>query len=96
MIKEIYAQYEYAGKSKPHLYYYRTRGGAGIDLVLKTKDQLVGIECKLNVDISPYQQRGMIRFLEKHKDAIGYFLAPVQKFYKLRDNLYVMPWNSIG
>lgn len=96
VINEIYAQYEYSGKARPNLYHYRTRGGAEIDLVLKTKDQLVGIECTTSVDISAYKQRGMKSFLEKNDTAIGYFLAPVQKAYSLGKNIFVIPWNNIG
>lgn len=96
LINEIYAQYEYAGKLKPDLYYYQTRGGAQIDLVLKTNNKLVGIECMTTINISPYKQRGMRSFLKKYKNAIGYFVAPVQEPYKLEKNIFVIPWNFIG
>ncbi len=96
VINEIYAQYEYAGKLKPQLYYYRTRGGAEIDLVLKTKDNLIAIECVTTVDISDYMQRGMKIFLKKYSNAIGYFIAPVQKMYALSENIYVIPWSQIA
>jgi predicted AAA+ superfamily ATPase len=96
VVNEIYAQYEYAGKIRPQLYYYKTRGGAEIDLVLKTRNHLIGIECVTSVDISDYAQRGMKSFLEKHKDAVGYFIAPIQKMYSLADNMYVIPWNQIA
>jgi hypothetical protein len=96
LINEIYAQYEYAGKFKPTIFHYRTRGGAEIDLVLKTRDKLVGIECVTSVDISDYAQRGMKSFLKKYDKAVGYFVAPVQKGYKIDKNLFVIPWNSIG
>ncbi len=96
LINEIYAQYEYAGKRKPNLYYYRTRGGAEIDLVLKTRMNLIGITCTTNVDISPYTQRGMKNFVKKHKDAVGYFIAPVQKQFQIEKNIFVIPWESIG
>jgi predicted AAA+ superfamily ATPase len=96
LINEIYAQYEYSGKLKPEIYYYRTRGGAEIDLVLKTKDKLVGIECVTSDDISPYRQRGMKSFLEKYDGAIGYFVAPVQKSFSIGKNIHVIPWNHIG
>ena len=96
VINEIYAQYEYAGKLRPKIYYYRSRGGAEIDLVLKTKDKLIGIECTTSIDISPYKQRGMKSFLKKYKDATGYFLAPVQQSYILDKNIHVIPWNNIA
>lgn len=96
VINEIYAQYEYAGKLKPQLYHYRTRGGAEIDLVLETRERLVGIECVTNDHISDYAQRGMKSFLDKYPHATGYFIAPVQKMYSLAENIHVIPWNQIG
>ncbi len=96
LINEIYSQYEYSGKIKPHLYYYRTRGGAEIDLVLKTRGKLVGIECTTTVDIPAYKQRGMNNFLKKYDKAIGYFVAPVQKAYSLQNNIQIIPWNTMG
>ena len=96
VINEIYAQYEYAGKLKPNLYHYKTRGGAEVDLVLRTKEKLIGIECMTQVNISAYHQRGMKSFLNKYKNAKGYFIAPIQKPYQLDKNIYAIPWNSIG
>ncbi len=96
VINEIFAQYEYAGKLKPNLYYYQTRGGAAIDLVLKTRGALVGIECVTSVDISPYVQRGMKSFLEKYPEARGYFIAPVQEGFQIEKNIHVIPWRCMG
>jgi len=96
LMNEIYSQYEYSGKLKPDLYYYRTRGGSEIDLILKTRDHLVGIDCVTTDDISPYRQRGMKNFIEKHKNAVGYFVAPVQRFYSIQKNIHVIPWNQMG
>ncbi|ATN66202.1 ATPase [Coxiella burnetii] len=96
LINEIYAQYEYAGKLKPQLYYYRARGGAAIDLVLQTNQTLIGIEGTTSIEITPYKQRGMKSFLSKYKQAKGYFIAPVQESYKLDNNLFVIPWDWIS
>lgn len=96
VINEIYAQYEYAGKQKPSLYYYKTRGGASIDLVLKTREQVIGIECVTTVDISPYAQRGMKSFLAKHPNAKGYFIAPVQEPFTIEGKIQVIPWRWVG
>ncbi len=96
LINEIYAQYEYAGKLKPELFHYASRGGAEIDLVLKANQHVVGIECSTTVDISPYRQRGMNSFLSKHENAIGYFIAPIQESYQIEKNIFVIPWGQIG
>lgn len=96
LINEIYAQYEYAGKIRPKLFYYNTRGGAKIDLVLQTREQLVGIECLINDDVSEYRQRGMKSFLENYQNATGYFIAPIDRGYKINERMQVIPWNNIG
>lgn len=96
LINEIYAQYEYDGKLKPKLFYYRTRGGAEIDLVLQTRDKTIGIECLMNDDISAYRQRGMRSFLDNFPNAIGYFIAPIDKGYTIDSRMQVIPWNTIG
>lgn len=96
VINEIYAQHEYAGKLKPSLYYYRTHGGAEIDLVMKTNNKLVGIECRTSINITSYQLRGMKSFLNKYDDAIGLIIAPVQKAYNIDKRITVIPWNAIG
>ena len=96
VINEIYAQYEYAGKLKPDLYYYKTRGGAEIDLVLKTNDKIIGIECTTSNDITPYKLRGMKSFLKKYENAKGYIVAPVSDAYEADKNIIVVPWTVIG
>lgn len=96
VINEIYSQYEYAGKQKPQLQYYQTRGGASIDLTLSTKEALAGIECCTNVDITDYKLRGMRSFLKKHENAKGYIVAPVQNAYQIDTRIVVVPWTSVG
>ncbi len=96
VINEIYAQYEYAGKLKPKLFHYRTRGGAEIDLIMKVNNNIIGIECMTNIDISPYRLRGMQSFLRKYNNAKGYIIAPVQEPYNVDENIKVIPWNAIG
>jgi uncharacterized protein len=96
VINEIYAQYEYSGKLKPSLYYYRSRGGAEVDLILQTNNEIVGIDCTTSIDISPYALRGMKSFLKKYDHAKGYIVAPVQEAYKIEKNIFVIPWIMIG
>jgi len=96
LINEIYAQYEYAGKSKPKLSYFRSRGGAELDLILKVNNEIIGLECSTSIDISPYRLRGMKSFLRKYPDATGYIIAPVLEAYRVEKNILVIPWNSIG
>lgn len=96
LLNEIFSQYEYSGKLKPELYHFKTRGGAAIDLVLKANDRLIGIEYVNHVNLTPYQLRGMKSFLNKHQNAQGYVIAPIQSPYKIDDNISVIPWNFIG
>lgn len=96
VINEIYSQYEYAGKIKPNLCYYRSRGGAEIDLAFKVNNKIIGIECTTSIDIPPYKLRGMNSFLKTNENAVGYIIAPVQEAYKAGENIHVIPWNAIG
>ena len=96
LINEIYAQYEYAGKLKPNLYHYQTHGGSSINLVLKTNEKLVSIECITTVDINTYKQRGLKNFIKKYSEAEGYFVAPIQEPYKIEHWLFVIPWNFLA
>jgi predicted AAA+ superfamily ATPase len=47
IINEILAQFEYSGESRPELYYYRSRGGAEVDLILRHKDHLIAIDISI-------------------------------------------------
>lgn len=81
---------------KPNLSYYRSRGGAELDLILKVDNKIIGIECTTSIDISPYKLRGMKSFLQTYKDAVRYIIAPVQEGYSIDKNIIVIPWNGIG
>lgn len=96
VMNEIYAQFEYSGKTRPAFHYYRTRGGAEIDLVLKMGGELIGVDCSLTTDLSPYRLRGMKSFLANYPNAKGIIISPVQEQYKIESNLMVLPWNEIG
>jgi hypothetical protein len=95
VINEILAQYEYSGEGRPGLYFYRSRGGAEVDLVLKTKKMTLGIELSITSDITPYALRGMKSFLASHNSAEGVVLAPVTQSHDL-DGIRILPWAHIG
>jgi len=78
------------------LFFYKTRGGAEIDLVVQHNKKIIGIECTTSIDISEYKQRGMKSFLKKYPKAHGYIIAPVQQYYKILNNLHVIPWTQIA
>lgn len=95
VINEILAQYEYSGESRPSLFVYRSRGGAELDLVLKDKKKVLGIQLSMTSDISPYVLRGMKSFLKSHPNAEGVIIAPVTQLFVV-DGVTVVPWTHIG
>ncbi len=50
----------------------------------------------MNDDVSEYEQRGMKSFLKSFPEAVGYFIAPIERGYKISERMQVIPWNSIG
>lgn len=96
VINEILAQFEYSGESRPEISYYRSRGGAEVDLILRQKDRLLAIEISISSDVKPYSLRGIKSFLSSYEKAEGIVLAPVAEAYRLEKNLQVIPWTKIG
>ncbi len=92
---EIYAQFEYSGQGRPQLCHYRSRGGAGVDLVLKYNNKILGIDLGLSSDIKPYSLRGLKSFVATHKNAEGVVLAPITQTFEM-DGIRIIPWTNMG
>ena len=96
LVNEILAQYEYSGNTKPTLSYYRSRGGAQVDLILKTSEKTIAINCMNKVEIRAYDLRSLKSFLKIEPNSIAYIIAPVQESYQIDERIFVLPWISIG
>jgi predicted AAA+ superfamily ATPase len=96
VLNEILAQYEYSGLPRPEITHYRQRGGAEVDIVLRTPNQLVAIDCCNTVDISSYRQRSIKSFLAKYPKAQGLIVAPITESFRITERLTAIPWTSVG
>jgi predicted AAA+ superfamily ATPase len=69
--------------------FYRTAGGAEIDLVLQTGERKIAIECKASA--VPKPERGFYQALEDLDIREAWIIAPVSMRYPLKENVLVMP-----
>lgn len=70
-------------------YFYRTRTGVEIDLILEKGLKKVAVEFK--VSTAPKLGRGFYRALEDLKIEKGYIIAPVDSSYPLNEKVTVIP-----
>ncbi len=106
ILNEIFSQFEYSSSSsnlsKPSVSYYKTRGGAEVDIILEYKNnkenktELIAVEAMISEKIHPYKLKGINSFLKKYKHAIGYVIAPVSDLYQEEERLFIVPWEYIG
>jgi len=69
--------------------FYRTPGGAEVDLVLEKNRKIIAIECKASS--APAIGRGFYSALEDLKIDSAIIVAPVAEKYPLKEGVWVMP-----
>ena len=69
--------------------FYRTAGGAEIDLVLHKGNRKIAIECKASAVLRP--GRGFYQGMEDLGIEEAWIIAPVDMKYPLKKNVYIMP-----
>jgi predicted AAA+ superfamily ATPase len=80
----------------PHLYHWRTKGGAEVDLILERDGILFPIEIKITANPTRKHTTGFDAFRKtypKEKIAPGLVICPTEKFEKISENDYAMPWD---
>ena len=83
---------------KPRLYHWRSGGGAEVDLLLERDGKFFPIEIKVKSRLSRRDARGIRAFRDSYPTLAiqpGLVIAPTEKFMKISDNDYAMPWNMI-
>lgn len=83
---------------KPQLFHWRSSGGAEVDFLLEYDSKLFPIEAKMKSRPSKHDARGIKAFRDSypHLDIQpGLVISPTDKFLKISDNDYAMPWNII-
>jgi len=68
--------------------FYRTAGGAELDLVLQSGKRRIAIECKASA--VPKPERGFYQALEDLDVSEAWIVAPVNMRYPLKENVFVM------
>ena len=69
--------------------FYRTAGGAEIDLIIQLGKRKIAIECKASA--VPQPGKGFYQGMEDLGIEEGWIIAPVDMKYPLKKNVYVMP-----
>lgn len=81
---------------KPQLYHWRSAGGAEVDLLLEYDGKLFPIEVKIKSHPAKRDARGIIAFRDSYPRLDiqpGLVIAPTEKWLKISDTDYAMPWN---
>jgi len=68
--------------------FYRTAGGAELDLVLHSGKRRIAVECKASA--VPKPERGFYQALEDLDISEAWVIAPVNMRYPLKENVFVM------
>ncbi|MHC5185574.1 MAG: ATP-binding protein [Planctomycetota bacterium] len=79
------------------LYHWRSHGASEVDLILEQNGMLFPIEIKLTSNPTKKDVRGISAFRKtypKLKIAPGLVVCPCEKFVKISENDYALPWNS--
>ena len=76
-------------------YYYRTSAGAEVDLVLEGDFGLVPIEIKYSSSVTRKQIIGLENFVNDHGCDFGFVITTGNKVYKIKENIYVVPFQFI-
>ncbi len=76
------------------LYYWRTSGGAEIDMVIETNGNLIPIEVKWTEKVGPRDIVSMESFLKDFSDQVpfGIFLYRGKEILKLRERIFLVPF----
>lgn len=91
IIEEILKGIQDAGVRDCDAYYYRTRGGAEIDLILEGRFGLLPIEIKHGIQVNRKQLRSLSDFIHDHHCAFGILINQSEKIIWLTDNIIQIP-----
>ncbi|EKE15004.1 MAG: putative ATPase [uncultured bacterium] len=79
------------------IYYWRTSGGAEVDLVIDIGNKLIPIEIKASSYVPLSELKGLKIFLEDYKDQVdvGYVITLGDREERLAKNIIAIPWNCL-
>lgn len=79
------------------MYHWRSHGSSEVDLILEQNGLLFPIEIKLTSNPTKKDVRGITAFRKTYpnlKIAPGLIICPCEKFVKISENNYALPWDS--
>jgi predicted AAA+ superfamily ATPase len=82
----------------PHLYHWRTAGGAEVDLILELDGRLFPIEVKCKTTLTKHDTRGLRAFRETYgqdKVAPGVIVYAGHECYRVDPFTIAIPWNTL-
>lgn len=91
VIEEILKGIQDSGVRDCDAYYYRTRGGAEIDLILEGRFGVLPIEIKHGIQVSRQQLRSLNDFIKDHHCAFGVLINQSDKIIWLTENIIQIP-----
>ena len=79
------------------VYYWRTSGGAEVDLVIDLGNKLIPIEIKASSYVPLSELKGLKIFLEDYKDQVdvGYVITLGVREERLAKNIIAIPWDCL-
>lgn len=81
-------------------YFWRTSGGAEVDLVIDQQEAkgVIPIEIKFSKNISRGDIKGLLSFLEAYPNKVkeAFVIAPIDKPFRLEEKITVIPWYSFS
>lgn len=91
VIEEIIKGLDASFVSNWNPYYYRTRAGAEIDLILEGPFGILPIEIKYSLNIKLRQLTALTHFIEENKLPFGLLINPCEMPYWLTDKIVQIP-----
>lgn len=88
----------YSMNTPPQMYHWRSYGGAEVDLILEMDGILFPIEIKLTSNPARRDTVGITAFRKTYpnqKIAPGLVICPCEKFMKISDQDYALPWDTL-
>ncbi len=74
-----------------NMYYWRSSGGAEVDLILEVNGKTIPIEIKLTTSPTKSQTSGLKSFMHDMQLERGYVLFPGTESYSLTEGIYTLP-----
>ena len=77
------------------LYYWRTRSGLEVDLVIETAAGLIPVEIKAAADVALKELPGLTAFMDEYQVKQGWVITLSGRPQKLTANITALPWNCL-